>query len=167
MPEGMAEVARGEEGKLAFRAGGNADTSRNGIGEGADAGRFEDYRARYRDDFRRQVAGQLDELHAMVEKLCDHAASAPAHDLPEALFHAFTNLIEAEVDETIARDWLDRLRDVGALRSLEDASLVIRSRSSRTSATWWRSSGRREWAKQRRSRNWRRIIGCARSGAWD
>ena len=60
-----------------------------------------DYRARYRDDFRRQVAGQLDELHAMVEKLCEHAASAPAHDLPEALFHVFTSLIEADVDETI------------------------------------------------------------------
>ena len=32
---------------------------------------IDDYRARYRDDFRRQVAGQLDELHAMVEKLCE------------------------------------------------------------------------------------------------
>ena len=28
-------------------------------------------------------------------------ASAPAHDLPEALFHVFTNLIEADVDEAI------------------------------------------------------------------
>ncbi len=43
----------------------------------------------------------------MVEKLCDHAASAPAHDLPEALFHVFTSLIEAEVDEAIARSWID------------------------------------------------------------
>ncbi len=62
-----------------------------------------DYRSQYRDDFRQQVAGQLDELHAMVEKLCQRAASAPAHDLPEALFHVFTDLIEAEVDEAIAR----------------------------------------------------------------
>ncbi len=67
-----------------------------------------DYRARYRDDFRQQVAGQLDELHAMVEKLCERAASAPAHDLPEALFHVFTDMIEAEVDESIAREWIDR-----------------------------------------------------------
>ena len=44
----------------------------------------------------------------MVEKLCERAASAPAHDLPEALFHAFTDLIEAEVDESIAREWIDR-----------------------------------------------------------
>src|SRR5688572_15638393 len=38
-----------------------------------------DYRSQYRDDFRQQVAGQLDELHAMVEKLCQRAASAPSH----------------------------------------------------------------------------------------
>lgn len=85
----------------------------------------DDYRARYRDDFRRQVAGQLDELHAMVEKLCEQAASAPAHDLPEALFHVFTNLIEAEVDESTAREWIDQLRNEGVPRSLDDASLVM------------------------------------------
>jgi flagellar biosynthesis protein FlhF len=91
----------------------------------APAGIEADYRARYRDDFRRQVAGQLDELHAMVEKLCEQAASAPAHDLPEALFHVFTNLIEAEVDESTAREWIDRLRNEGVPRSLDDASLVM------------------------------------------
>src|SRR3954466_4316521 len=84
-----------------------------------------DYRARYRDDFRRQVAGQLDELHAMVEKLCEHASSAPAHDLPESLFHVFTSLIEADVDETTAREWIDRLRGEGSLRSLDDAAVVM------------------------------------------
>src|SRR3954453_3709366 len=68
------------------------------FGVGADSNVIDDYRARYRDGFRRQVSGQLDELHGMVEKLCEQAASAPAHDLPESLFHAFTNLIEAEVD---------------------------------------------------------------------
>src|SRR3954469_24142459 len=77
-----------------------------------------DYRARYRDDFRRQVAGQLDELHAMVEKLWLQAASAPAHDLPESLFHVFTNLIEAEVDEAIAREWIEQLRGENGARQL-------------------------------------------------
>ena len=84
-----------------------------------------DYRAKYRDDFRRQVAGQLDELHAMVEKLCEQAASAPAHDLPESLFHVFTNLIEADVEETIVRGWIDRLREEGVSRYVEDSSLVM------------------------------------------
>jgi flagellar biosynthesis protein FlhF len=83
-----------------------------------------DYRAKYRDDFRRQVAGQLDELHAMVEKLCDHAASAPAHDLPEAVFQAFTDLIEADVDEAIVREWIDAIRSDAAPRTIADAEMV-------------------------------------------
>jgi flagellar biosynthesis protein FlhF len=84
----------------------------------------EDYRARYRDDFRRQVAGQLDELHAMVEKLCDRAAAAPVHDLPEAVFRAFTDLIDAEVDEPIAREWIDAIRRDGDSRVMGDPALA-------------------------------------------
>jgi len=83
-----------------------------------------DYRAKYREDFRRKMTGQIDELHAMVEKLCEHAASAPAHDLPEAVFRAFTDLIEAEVDEAIAREWIDEIRSEGDLRTLADPALV-------------------------------------------
>ena len=41
------------------------------------------------------------------------AATAPAHDLPEAVFRAFTDLIEAEVDEAIAREWIDEIRTRG------------------------------------------------------
>jgi flagellar biosynthesis protein FlhF len=83
-----------------------------------------DYRARYRDDFRHQVAGQLDELHAMVEKLCERAASAPAHELPEAMFHAFTDMIEAEIEESIARSWIDRVREGRNAHELADTLLV-------------------------------------------
>ena len=83
-----------------------------------------DYRSQYRDDFRRQVAGQLDELHAMVEKLCQRTASNPAHDLPEALFRVFTDMIEAEIDEGIARAWIDRIRESRDSHELTDAMLV-------------------------------------------
>jgi flagellar biosynthesis protein FlhF len=83
-----------------------------------------DYRAKYREDFRRKVTGQIDELHAMVEKLCENAASAPAHDLPEAVFRAFTDLIEAEVDEAVAREWIDEIRSEGDSRTLADPALV-------------------------------------------
>lgn len=83
-----------------------------------------DYRSQYRDDFRRQVAGQLDELHAMVEKLCQRAASNPAHDLPEALFRVFTDMIEAEIDESVARAWIDRIRESRDSYELTDALLV-------------------------------------------
>jgi flagellar biosynthesis protein FlhF len=70
------------------------------------------------------VAGQLDELHAMVEKLCQRAGASPSHDLPEALFHVFTDLIEAEVDETIARQWIDQIRSDRDADQLVDAMLV-------------------------------------------
>jgi flagellar biosynthesis protein FlhF len=83
-----------------------------------------DYRAKYREDFRRQVAGQIDELHAMVEKLCEGAATAPMHDLPEAVFRAFTDLIEAEVDEAIVREWIDEIRTEADDRLIGDAGLV-------------------------------------------
>lgn len=83
-----------------------------------------DYRSQYRDDFRHQVAGQLDELHAMVEKLCQRAASAPSHDLPESLFRVFTDLIEADVDESIARDWIDRLRSHGDVNEDVEGALA-------------------------------------------
>jgi flagellar biosynthesis protein FlhF len=83
-----------------------------------------DYRARYRDDFRQQMAGQLGELHAMVEKLCERASAAPVHDMPESLFRVFTDMIEAEIDESIARGWIDELRKEGGTRKLDDSALV-------------------------------------------
>jgi flagellar biosynthesis protein FlhF len=83
-----------------------------------------DYSSRYRDDFRHQVAGQLDELHAMVEKLCQRAASGPSHDLPEAMFHVFTDMIEAEVDESIARSLVDRICANRDAHELGDPMLV-------------------------------------------
>ncbi|MEX2317654.1 MAG: flagellar biosynthesis protein FlhF [Pirellulales bacterium] len=83
-----------------------------------------DYRSQYRDDFRHQVAGQLDELHAMVEKLCQRTASAPVHDMPEAMFHVFTDMIEAEVDESIARSLVDRIRGSRDSQELVDPLLV-------------------------------------------
>src|SRR5262245_25642527 len=141
LPEGMQEAARSEarsarsseyyssidSQSAAFgdEPVGEGGVEWSGVGVAADAKPYDDYRSRYRDDFRRQVAGQLGELHAMVEKLCEQAASAPAHDLPESLFHVFTSLIDAEVDETTAREWIDRLRGEGVSRSLDDADIVM------------------------------------------
>jgi flagellar biosynthesis protein FlhF len=56
------------------------------------------------------VAGQLDRLQQMVDKLCSQVTTNPKHDLPETLFRVFTDMIEAEVDEAIARELIDRLR---------------------------------------------------------
>jgi flagellar biosynthesis protein FlhF len=83
-----------------------------------------DYRSRYRDDFRHQVSDQLDELQAMVEKLCQRATATPQHDLPESMFHVFTDMIEAEVEEPIARSLIDRVRANSVSQDLTDPLLV-------------------------------------------
>ncbi len=96
----------------------------------AEAGRMQpvhleaDYRTQYRDDFRHRVAGQLDELQAMVEKLCQRTATSPHHDLPESLFRVFTDMIEADVDEATARSLIDRVRSGRRADDLADAYLV-------------------------------------------
>jgi flagellar biosynthesis protein FlhF len=83
-----------------------------------------DYRSRYRDDFRHQVSDQLDELQAMVEKLCLRTADTPQHDLPESMFHVFTDMIEADVEEPIARSLIDRVRANSVSHDLSDPVLV-------------------------------------------
>lgn len=73
-----------------------------------------------------QVAGQLDRLQEMIDKLCNQAAIAPRHDLPETLFHVFTDMIEAEVDEAIARDLVDRVRNDSSAHVAD--SLLVKAR---------------------------------------
>ncbi len=82
------------------------------------------YQTQYRDDFRHQVAGQLDELQSLVEKLCERGARSPQHELPEALFHVFTDMIESEVEENIARELLEQVRTSTTSQELVDGLLV-------------------------------------------
>jgi flagellar biosynthesis protein FlhF len=70
------------------------------------------------------VAGQIDKLQQMIEKLCERSAAAPQHNLPEAFFHAFTDIIEADVDEAIARDLIDRVCSDHSAQSVADPLLV-------------------------------------------
>jgi flagellar biosynthesis protein FlhF len=74
-----------------------------------------------------RVAGQLDRLQEMIEKLCERSSTTTQHTLPEAFFHAFTDIIEADVDEAIARDLIDRIRADHGTSNISD-SLLIKSR---------------------------------------
>jgi flagellar biosynthesis protein FlhF len=73
-----------------------------------------------------QVAGQLDRLQEMIDKLCSQPALAPRHDLPETLFHVFTDMIEADIDEAIARDLIDRVRQENGPQATDP--LLVKSR---------------------------------------
>ena len=73
---------------------------------------------------REQAQGQLNDLQAIVEDLCQQARRAPDRDLPEALFVVFADLIEAEVDEEVARQLIDDVREGASAEELSDPALV-------------------------------------------
>jgi flagellar biosynthesis protein FlhF len=69
-----------------------------------------DYRSRYRDDFRQQVGAELDELQFMAGELNCRAEDSGVQHLPEALFEVYTDLIEAELEERVAQEFIEHLR---------------------------------------------------------
>ena len=82
----------------------------------------QDYRSRYRESLRQQEGltlsdrqqpadAGLRQLQSLVEQLRSRSGGLPQQDLPAALFPAFTDMIEADVDEQLARELIDRLRD--------------------------------------------------------
>ena len=71
-----------------------------------------------------RVQGQLQHLQEMVEQLCRHQQASPGRDLPEELFRVFTDLIECDVDEEVARELVERLRRDTPRRELAEPMLV-------------------------------------------
>ena len=84
-----------------------------------------DYRTKFRDDFRNQVQGQLEQLTTLVEGLCNKPGETPRQELPESLFQVFTNLIESDIDEEVARDFIDRVRQDAVPQDLRDPLLIM------------------------------------------
>jgi flagellar biosynthesis protein FlhF len=60
--------------------------------------------------FRADVKGRLDDLQSMVEDLCRHSQRGTPRDLPPTLFNVFTDLIQADVGEELARELVERVR---------------------------------------------------------
>jgi flagellar biosynthesis protein FlhF len=82
---------------------------------------------RVREDARvgRQVQGQLVALQAMMQDLCRR--SKCGDDWPEHLFHLFTDLLDSEVSEEVARELVEGVRnDAGAAGLLDATSLKAR-----------------------------------------
>jgi flagellar biosynthesis protein FlhF len=70
-----------------------------------------------------ELKGQLSELQSMVEELCRRSQRS-SHDLPEELFHLYTDLIDAELGEELARELVERLRNETAAGDLLDPALL-------------------------------------------
>lgn len=79
-----------------------------------------DYRTKFRDDLK----DQLNNLQSLVEDLCHNSQQTSNPELSETLFLLFTDLIDAEIGEDLARELIDRVRQGAAAGELEDLVLL-------------------------------------------
>ncbi len=82
-----------------------------------------DYRTKYREDFQQQRSSPLEDLHAIVEQLQQRSTTSSRHELPESLFHVYTDLIENDFEEDIAQELIERLRSDEAMEFSDPAFL--------------------------------------------
>ncbi len=85
----------------------------------------------YREQFREDLKGEFDDLHSLVEDLSRHNQHSSVHELPEGLFHLFTDLIDAELTEDLARELIDQVRQGVSSRDLNDP-VLLKARIMRT-----------------------------------
>ncbi len=78
----------------------------------------------YRTKFRKGLMGQLSDLDSMMEDLCRQNDRSSRQELPESLFRLYTDLIDAEVSEDLAREMIDRVRSGASNRDLSDVVLL-------------------------------------------
>ena len=70
------------------------------------------------------VQDQLSDLRQMVRDLCRQSQGGRQHDLPDSLFRTFTDLIEADVDEQLARNLVEQVQEEIPEGELADPMLV-------------------------------------------
>jgi flagellar biosynthesis protein FlhF len=78
----------------------------------------------YSAQFRNDLKEQLSDLQSMLEDLCRKNEASTAPDLPESLFTLFTDLIDAEISEDLARELVERVRQSVGPHDLDDAVLL-------------------------------------------
>jgi flagellar biosynthesis protein FlhF len=69
-------------------------------------------------------ANSARQLESLVEDLCRRSRHSEIHELPESLFQLFTDLIEADVHDDLARELVERVRREMPPRDLLDTVLV-------------------------------------------
>lgn len=68
------------------------------------------------------VARKLDTIQRMLEKLDQGGRVGRADEVPAELFHLYTDLIESEVEEDLARELVFRLKQNGTPEQLNDST---------------------------------------------
>lgn len=70
-----------------------------------------DYSTRFREHLHQQSDEELNELHELAEQLRERSNPTPSQHLPDAMFQVYTDMIEADIEEVIAQELVERLRD--------------------------------------------------------
>jgi len=71
-----------------------------------------------------EVQTQLSHLQSMVKELCRRSPDNGRRDLPEELFRLFTELLDCELSENLARELVERIRDEVPGTELGDPMLL-------------------------------------------
>ncbi len=71
-----------------------------------------------------QVQGQLSTLQAMVKDLCRHSKGGGHNDWPEELFRLFTDLLDTELSEGLARELVERVHNDPRAEGLSDLMML-------------------------------------------
>ena len=74
-----------------------------------------------------QVQNQLSTLQSMVKELCRHSKGDSRGDWPEELFRLFTDMLDAELSEELARELVERVRNDPRASDLSD-SVMLKAR---------------------------------------
>ena len=85
------------------------------------------------------MQNQLSELQAMVKELC-RRSDAPRHGLPEELFRLFTDLLDSDLSEELARELVERVRTETKGSHVDDL-LMVKARMARMIEAEVRVSG--------------------------
>jgi flagellar biosynthesis protein FlhF len=70
------------------------------------------------------MANQLTQLQGMVEDLCHRSRQSQHQDLPDELFRLFAKLIDAELSEELARELVERVREIAGPEDVSDPALL-------------------------------------------
>ena len=84
----------------------------------------------YQDRFRAAIASERSDIESLVDDLYQKNKNAPQRELPESLFHLFTDLIDAEVSEDLARELVNRVK-TGAMGGELDDPVLVKARIAR------------------------------------
>ena len=80
----------------------------------------QDFRGQFRDD----IKGTLYDLQSKLDELCRARDQGASRELPDCFFRLFTDLIDAEISEDLARELVDHVRGVAADNELDDPHLL-------------------------------------------